>query len=148
MPALVQIAGGVEGQGGGEGPVDVDAAVGRGRLCEGLNLIERECEIRVGAEVGGDLLCARFVDSDTRGLKCRIRRQEFIPDLGPGEGLLSVANRAEPEGARCGSQGVPNFHRTTLTGWKERRQAIRESRCVRRRRSRRLGAGREDSSIW
>ena len=80
---FMQIAGRNRWQRFGERAVFVDRI-----LAERIDLVEADGQIRVGTQIGRDLLVARLVDADARRQQGGIRLFEFLLGLLPGQGLL------------------------------------------------------------
>ena len=55
---------------------------------EGSDLVERRRHVRIGTQIGGDLLGSRLVDADTAGKQSWIGSFETVLDLLPGQRLL------------------------------------------------------------
>ena len=93
--ALMQIADRPEGQRVGQGPVDGIPGDGRSDGRQGIDLIERPRELRVGPKVSRDLGGAGLIDIELGRLQGRIRRLELIPDLLPGKRRLGQGHRRQ-----------------------------------------------------
>jgi DNA-binding FrmR family transcriptional regulator len=67
---------------------------------EWIDLISNQRQVRIGTQIGCDLLGARLIDADLPRLKRRIRRLEFVPNLLPGHRFLSEATLRQRRGQK------------------------------------------------
>jgi hypothetical protein len=84
----------------------------RGASAERIDLVRRQTEAWVRAQIGGDLRGAGFIDADLPRAQGGVCGFKLVPNLLPGQGFLSAGaagkNRGQKQSAANGSNDPPH----------------------------------------
>ena len=90
VPPLVQVVDRTRREGVSEGRIRARTSVGRSLRRKWIDLVHRNRQVGVGAQIRRDLLRAGFIDTELRRLQRRITGLKMVANLSPGIGLRAA----------------------------------------------------------